>query len=67
MANDAYTKTLKKIMTDNSPAPSTARTRAEIETEISEISSALTKPMHNILRLDLVEARRHLRKQLEVL
>jgi len=63
--NDAYTKALKKILTNDDPARPTARPLAEIEVDIAEISQRLKGPLSNPDRLDLVEARRELRKQLE--
>lgn len=61
---DPYYAALKKIMTDDTPARPTERTRAEIEVEIAAISEQLKGPLHNVERLDLFEARRDLRKQL---
>lgn len=62
MANDAYTKELRKIMSDKrSPRPSSL-TRAEIETAIAEISAQLKAPLSNVERLCLVEDRQELRK-----
>lgn len=46
-------------------APKTDKSRAQIEAEIAAISEELKGPMHNVVRLDLVEARSMLRKQLE--
>lgn len=66
MANDAYTKALKQVLTDASPPPETARTKAEIEADISAISERLKGPLSNVERLWLVEDRQILRKQLAV-
>jgi len=49
------------------PAPATTRTRVEIEADILKISEELKGPMPNVCRLDLVEARSVLRKQLATL
>jgi len=57
-------KELKRIMLDETPATPTGRPREEIEAEISEITKLLAGPLSNFERLDLVEARRALRKQL---
>lgn len=66
MANDIYTKELKKILNDDSPARATTLTRAEIETAIAEISTQLRGPCSNVERLMLVEDRQELRKMLAV-
>lgn len=67
MANDLYTKELKKILADTSTAKPTALTRADIEAGISEISDRLKGQLNNVERLWLVEDRQHLRKQLAAL
>lgn len=64
MANDLYTKTLRKILSDTSVPPPTTRTRAEIEADIAAISKELAGPLNNVERLWLVEDRQNLRKQL---
>jgi hypothetical protein len=64
MANDAYNKALKEILTDDSPARPTEKTREEIETEIAAVSKRLQGPLNNVERLWLVEDKRELRKQL---
>lgn len=67
MARNRYTEELRKVMQDRSPAPDTTRTREEIEEAIAAITHTLRGPMHNMLRLDLVEERRTLQKQLAAL
>jgi hypothetical protein len=64
MAQDRYTKALKKIMTETT-APPTTRSRAEIEAEILQISEALRGPLKNFERLELIEVRQCLRIQLD--
>lgn len=64
MANDLYTKELRKIMTNDAPARATSMTRPEIEAAIADISAQLKGPMHNAMRLCLVEERTELRKAL---
>ena len=64
--NDLYLKELKKIMTNNKPpASTTVRSRSEIEVNIAEITKMLSGPLPNWERLNLVEARTALRKQLQ--
>lgn len=62
-----YINALEKIMRDDTPAPPTTRTRAEVERDIAEISEMLKGPMTNDERLCLVADRQHLRKQLAAL
>lgn len=64
MANDAYTKALKDILTSDKPPAPTTRTRAQIESDIAEITNMLRGSLSNVERLCLVEDRQHLRKQL---
>lgn len=64
MAGGRYMKALKTILTDETPAQPTTRTRAEIERDIAEITAELKGPMSNVERLCLVEDRQHLHKQL---
>jgi hypothetical protein len=64
MANDVYTKELRKILTDKAPAPATTMTVAQIQEAISTISNQLRGPLPNVERLNLVEDRARLRKQL---
>lgn len=61
---DAYTKALKKIMTSDAPARPTTKTSTELETEIAAVSEQLRGHLPNVIRLDLVEVKRELRKQL---
>jgi hypothetical protein len=61
---DAYTKALRKIMTDTTAPPPT-RGRAEIEAEIQQVSEALRGPLKNVERLELIEVRQRLRIQLD--
>jgi hypothetical protein len=63
----AYYKALQRIMTDNSPAIPTKRSRGEIEANIAAISEELKKPLGNADRLGLIEDRHELRKQLAAL
>ena len=65
MALDAFNKELRKIFDNAAPAKPTTKTRAEIEEDLADISAALKGPLDNAERLNLVEARRELRKQLE--
>lgn len=65
MANDAYTKALKEILSDPSPAQPTSRTRAQIEADILSVSNQLKGPLSNAERLCFVQDRRELRKQLD--
>jgi hypothetical protein len=64
MANDLYTKELKKILADTSVPGPTALSRTQIEAGILEISDRLKGSLNNVERLWLVEDRQHLRKQL---
>lgn len=64
---DAYLKALMEISADKSPPPATSMTKAEIEAAIVMVSSALKGPMPNVDRLDAVEYRAALRKQLAAL
>lgn len=64
MANDAYLKALQVIKRDDRATPATTLTRTEIEAQIAEVSAALKGPMSNLDRLDAIEAREMLRKQL---
>lgn len=64
MANDLYTKELKKILGDTSAAKPTEQSREEIERGIAEITELLKGACSNVERLWLVEDRQHLRKQL---
>lgn len=63
MAN-AYNRALEKILTNDSPATPTTRSKAEIEACISEISERLKGPLSNVERLWLVEDRHEFQKQL---
>lgn len=65
MANDAYTKALREVLTNDSPPAPTSRTRAEIEMAIQSITDQLRGPLANVERLLLVDERRELRKQFE--
>lgn len=47
--------------------PPTTRSRFEIESEIAIITKALIGPLPSVVRLDYVEARAALRKQLAAL
>lgn len=62
---DAYLKALRKVMQNDCPAAPTTRTRAEIESDIAEISAQLRGHLPSSERLCLIEARVELRKQLE--
>jgi hypothetical protein len=62
-----YVDHLQDIMSDATPAPATAKTRVQLQTEIEAISGALRGPLINADRLDLVEQRHLLRKQLSAL
>lgn len=64
MANDAYLKALQKVMRNDNLARPTSRSRADIEGDIAKISAMLREPMSNVFRLDLIEERAELRKQL---
>jgi hypothetical protein len=64
---DAYNRALKEILTDNSPAKPTTRTREEISADILAISHRLKGPLSNPERLWLIEDRNNLRKQLAAL
>lgn len=64
MALDAFNRELRRIMDNDAPAKPTTLSRAVIEATIAEISESLKGPLSNVDRLDLVESRRELRKQL---
>ena len=61
---DPYLRELQNIVRDPSPAAPTTRSAAEIEADILKITEELRGPLRNVERLDLIEARQNLRKQL---
>lgn len=62
-----YVDHLHEILSDDAPAPASTRSRAEIQADIDAISEMLRGPLHNAERLNLVEDRHHLRKQLSAM
>lgn len=64
---DPYLKALDGILHDAGPAPPTTLTRTEIESRIEVLSMQLRGALSNPDRLDILEARRTLRKQLAAL
>lgn len=65
--NDIYLKTLKKILANNAAPTPPTKSRPQIEADLAEISGLLRGPLNNVERLDLIEARTELRKQLAIL
>lgn len=61
--NDPYMNAMRKALSDTTPVPATM-SREEIEKQIGLISERLRGSLNNVERLDLVEARQGLRKQL---
>lgn len=61
---DAYTKELRRIMSDDTPPKPTKMSCTQIEADIASITNQLKGPLSNPERLWLVETRRELRKQL---
>jgi len=64
---DRYTDTLHKILSNDAAPPPTEKTRIQIMAEIEAISGSLRGPLMNADRLDLVEQRHLLRRQLAAL
>jgi hypothetical protein len=62
-----YLDELGRIMSAPAQTATSTLSLAEIEAAIADISEQLKAPLHNVERLDLVEARRALRHQLATL
>ncbi len=61
---NVYLNELQKIMSDGTAAAPTTASREEIASAINSITRELCGPLTNFERLNLVEDRQRLRKQL---
>lgn len=62
-----YVDHLHEIMSDDTPVSPATRPATEIQDDIAAISETLRGSLSNADRMDLIEARHHLRKQLSAL